>query len=316
MDRPNGSEEPLITVVTPYYNNPTLFEAVDSVLSQNYPSIQYFLVDDASEIFSADMVREYISTRKTDRIRDFRVMENPVNAGIVKSVNKAYRQAEGAYLFNLAADDVFADESVLRDWVRAFQSTEALVMTAYRDVYDETLQKKVRTLPTAVQVKMIRKLDCKLLFNDLILENYIFGCCTAKSRRCIQKHGLLSEDYRLIDDYPMNLYWLRNGVPIYFFDRVVIKYRSGGTSAPINNNKAYEKDSDLVFRQEILKYASHPVIATIKYTYWKIRHLRTGAYFHELQSVENSWQRLWLLIKYPENILRFFKRKLAGPKRS
>ncbi len=315
MEPRNGPQEPLITVVTPYYDNPTLFEAVDSVLDQSYPAIQYLIVNDASPSIPSEPVRQYLSQRKGPNIREFRVIENPVNSGVVRSVNEAYRQAEGEYIFNLAADDAFADGDVLRDWVRAFQTTGAMVMTAYRYVYDETLKIKRKTLPLPEQAAKIRKLDCSLLFHDLARENYIFGCCTARSRECIEKYGLLSEDYRLIDDYPMNLYWLRNGVPIHFFDRVVVKYRSGGVSAPVSFNGAYEKDADLVFHREIRNYSPHPVIASMEYIYWKTRQQRAGAYFRELKTAATPWKRLWLLVKYPENILRFFKRKLTGLKK-
>ena len=43
-----STDRPLITVITPYYNNPEIEETIHSVQRQTYPRIQYIVVDDGS----------------------------------------------------------------------------------------------------------------------------------------------------------------------------------------------------------------------------------------------------------------------------
>ena len=63
---------PLVTVVTPSYNNSkTIFGAIDSVLMQSYPNIQYIVCDDASSDFDGEAIIEYIRAKNTGNIVDF-----------------------------------------------------------------------------------------------------------------------------------------------------------------------------------------------------------------------------------------------------
>lgn len=132
---------PLVTVVTPSYNNSkTIFGAIDSVLMQSYPNIQYIVCDDASSNFDGEAIIEYIRAKNTGNIVDLIVTRNDSNLGITKNLNRALSKANGKYLFNVAADDQFFDESVLTQWVERFESTNADVITAKRAVYDENLE--------------------------------------------------------------------------------------------------------------------------------------------------------------------------------
>lgn len=269
---------PLITVITANYNSPYLLDTINSVLNQNYENIEYILVDDGSEEFDIDGIRRYIEKRKKSNVKNVLVIQNEFNLGTVRTLNKALKGSTGKYIFNLSADDLFASTDVLKRWTETFESSGAMVMTSYCDMYDENMEKLIRRVPQLDKVKKIINAMPDELYDDLASQNYILGCCTARSRECIEKYGLYDERYRIIEDYPMNLFLLRNGQKIEFWDSVSVKYRTGGVSAAINFNSAYECDSDMILRNELLAFAKRPRKAYLLYKFWKFKHIRKKKY--------------------------------------
>lgn len=260
---------PLATVIVPTYNSPDLFGTLLSILRQDYPRIQLVLIDDGSSEFCTTEVEAFIRQNGGDHLEDWQVIVNPENRGTVRTLNLALGCSKGDYIFNLAGDDCFYDEQVLSDWVEAFLATGAQVMTALRAVYDPKLETFSHVEPSNAQVAMLRSLSPQLLFEKIAGINFIFGCCTARTAKCVEKYGLFDEGYRLLEDHPMNLKLLRSGEPIVFFDRIVIKYRGGGTSSPIRYNAVYEKDVDRVMECDVLPYTKHPVRIRWQHYQWK-----------------------------------------------
>lgn len=299
----------LVTVITLAYHSLHLKETIDSVLMQTYSRIQYLIIDDSSSEFSVTEIEEYIENNKKGNIEEFSVYQNPVNLGTVKSYNTVLQNAKGKYIFNLAGDDLFYDEFVLEEWVYEFLKRGSGVMTAYRAVYDKKMEQCKGLLPTQEQVSVILQNNTERLFEELSKGNFIFGCCTARSSDNIKKYGTCSEKYRLIDDYPVNLSLTRKGEAIDFWKRVVIKYRSGGMSSPVNFNDRYEKDSDLIFRDEIIKYTKHPFKRWIEYHQWKYWHKGEGKItYYQNKYRNNMGKRLLIYIRYPIHALRACKK--------
>lgn len=263
----------LVTVITPFYHNAsTIFRTLDSLLSQTYAPIEYILVNDGSDDFDAEAIAAYIEKNKTERLVQYKILENETNQGTVKALNHALSVANGAYIFSLAADDAFFDERVIEDWVAAFLETGADVLTARRAVYDENLETFLFSAPNEKEIECFALESPQKQLQKMSGANMAFGACTAYSARCYEiVGGKLDERYRLIEDYPFNLKLLRAGVPIRFFDRTVIRYRWGGLSNFNNVNEAYLKDSDRIFRQESYPFAPNKMVALRSYYHWKFR---------------------------------------------
>jgi len=263
------SERPLITILTLSYHSPDLMGCIDSILEQTYPRIQYIIVDDGTEDFDKGYVENYINEKQNGNIEELIVIKNQKNQGTVKASNIALKNAKGDIIFNLAGDDQFFDKKVIEDWVEAFQKSGAMVMTAYRMVYDQELKKKINIAPLKSEVKLIKKCGPEELFEKIAAKNIIFGCCTAQTKKAYEEYGLHDERYKLIDDHPYYLTLLRKGQKIEFFDRIVVKYRQGGVSYSKNIDKIYYKDADSIIKNEVLPYVSNPKKIQKQYKNWK-----------------------------------------------
>ncbi|MCU8104645.1 glycosyltransferase [Shewanella sp. SM101] len=93
---------PLISVIIPSYNHVDYIEnAINSVLSQDYPNFELIVIDDSSSDGSDVLLVQLSSKHK------FIYVKNNHNLGLSKSLNKALNYAKGEFISLLASDDIF-----------------------------------------------------------------------------------------------------------------------------------------------------------------------------------------------------------------
>ena len=93
--------KPLVSVICLCHNNEAYVEeAIRSVLNQDYPNVELIAVDDASTDNSEGIIRQL------QEKHGFQAIFNKKNLGNNRSFNLAYRHSKGAFLIDLAADDI------------------------------------------------------------------------------------------------------------------------------------------------------------------------------------------------------------------
>ena len=129
-----SEDQPLVSVVTVVRNDPAgLARTIDSVASQDYPRIEYLVIDGASTDETPDVL-------KSHQAKVNRWISEP-DAGIYDAMNKGARLASGEYVCFMNAGDTFAaSDTVTRMFVPRPTSElvwgDCLVESAKGEEYD------------------------------------------------------------------------------------------------------------------------------------------------------------------------------------
>jgi glycosyltransferase involved in cell wall biosynthesis len=180
------SDLPLVSVVTPSYNQARFLEAaLRSVLDQDYPNIEYLVVDGASTDGSVDIIRRY-----ADRLTWW-VSEK--DSGQSEALNKGLRRARGEIIGWLNSDDVYLPGAVSAA-VAAFCSTPDAALV-YGDALAIDKDGKSFNIMHAHQYSLV----------DLMMFKIICQPAAFMRRSVLKQVNYLNPAYHLLMD---NLLWM------------------------------------------------------------------------------------------------------------
>ena len=119
------NKNPLISIITPSFNQGEYIEdTIKSVVSQNYPNIEYIIVDGSSTDETLDILKKY-----KKKIRWISEKDN----GQADAVNKGIKLTKGEIVAWLNSDDILLPDAVNR--IANFFSRNHEVMMVYGKCY-------------------------------------------------------------------------------------------------------------------------------------------------------------------------------------
>ena len=178
---------PLVTIITPAYNRASfLDETVNSVLAQDYPHIEYIVLDDGSKDNTKEVMEKY-----RDRVH----FKSHPNIGETLTVNKGFTMAHGEIICVINSDDPMLSGAV-RAGVQALQShPEALAAYPDWDVIgpDSAL----------IEHKQLPDYDIR---NMLVDFNVAMGPGVFIRRSSIERFGMRDPQFKYVGDLE---FWFR-----------------------------------------------------------------------------------------------------------
>ena len=218
---------PMVSIVTPSFNQVKfLRQAMESVLSQDYPHIEYLVVDGGSTDGSVDIIREYSSRLA------WWVSEK--DDGQADAINKGLRKARGEIVAWLNSDDFYLAHGISR-MVQAFERNPQAGMI-YGDLWSVG--------PKGELIKDVRFKNWGL--KGLMCFRIIGQPAVFIRREALEKAGYLDVDYNVLLDHEL---WLRIAAGSK------IQYQSGAVAAARYHSEAKNAALGTQFGVEAMKIA-------------------------------------------------------------
>lgn len=99
---------PLVSVICLCYNHSAyVVEALESVMGQSHPHVELLIADDCSTDNSVEVIEKWLEEHP-----EVSFTANKKNLGNTTTFNACLKQAKGAYIIDLAADDVLKYDSI------------------------------------------------------------------------------------------------------------------------------------------------------------------------------------------------------------
>lgn len=177
-----------ISVITPSFNQAQFIErTIQSVLNQNYPQLEYIVVDGGSTDGTLDILTNY-QTRL--------IWISEADRGQAEAINKGFKRATGEIVCWLNADDEFMPDTLLQ--VANFFSRRPDAKFLYGDA--EAVDEAGRAYGRRGNVKPAN-------FRDLVSQgDFIVQPAAFWRAELLGEIGLLDETLRYCLDYE---FWLR-----------------------------------------------------------------------------------------------------------
>jgi len=253
---------PLVSVIILSYNNFSyIYEALRSLLEQDYSNIELIISDDGSKDFNKSEIEDFLLENKKNNIKNVNFLINEKNLGTVKSINNAIKKSRGEFVIFFAADDAFYDHKCLSKFIAAFKKLpqDEFIVSAQLGMYDISLQKLIKLFVSKQHIELLKKNSPKELFSEMANKCITAAASTCYRKKLFEKVGYFDERYKLIEDWSSALKFSRLGIKYHYVDFIAFKHRDGGVShGNVNGEKRLNKKYDLdlinIMKYEVLPY--------------------------------------------------------------
>jgi len=241
---------PLISIITPSLNQAGFIErTITSVLTQNYPNLEYYVIDGGSTDGTINILHE--------KGNSLQWISEP-DRGQANAINKGLSRVKGEIICYLNSDDELAPGSlrIVGEFFRRHPQAAWLTGRC------KTINKQGQEVRRAITIYK----DLWLLLRSrkvLLVLNYISQPATFWRRTIIDEVGIFDEDLHYVMDYD---YWLRisNRYPLWIVPSILAYFRihpfskSGSTShaqfeEELDVARRYTKSSILLMLHQLHK---------------------------------------------------------------
>lgn len=243
-----------ISIITVSYNSArTIERTIDSVITQNYPQLEYIIIDGGSTDGTQRIIEKY-------QMYITKYISEPDN-GIYDAMNKGIRYATGDIVAFLNSDDYYVD-GALEHVAEQFKSNTETDLICGRVYHDNGIMEYINNSPLRYKAE---NLLCGVMIYD---QPAMFV-----KRKIFNENTLFSTDYKIAGDYDWALRLYKAGIKIVLDEFVYTHFTCEGVSSKQIEktakeayeiaNKYIDKNKD-VFTYSQIEYYKNRINHNIK----------------------------------------------------
>ncbi len=180
---------PKISVITPSYNQAEFLEkTILSILNQNYPNLEFIIMDGGSTDGSVEVIKKYE--------KYIAHWVSAKDGGQTAAINAGFKKATGDWVTFQNSDDVFAPNALLNVAKAIRNHPEDSVFYGHLlmiDGEDRVFEHK-KQIPFWMQAQVYEGMQ-------------VFNQCMLFKRDLLTKYGYFDENYRFAFDYEICTRW-------------------------------------------------------------------------------------------------------------
>ncbi len=209
-----GNSNPLISIIVPVRDMAnTVARTLDSVVNQNYSSVEVIVVDGQSEDDTLERIKPYRNK--------IAALISESDFGLYDAVNKGIKRATGDIVAILNGDDYYSHDGVVSAYAKKFEDQEVGIV--FGDLEFFTAQNPSRT---------IRSYSSARFTPEKLSGGWMPPHPTVFVRKSIYDEiGDYQTDYQISSDFEFLIRALwRNSIKYDRIDSVVVRMQYGGLS--------------------------------------------------------------------------------------
>lgn len=249
---PNGEQWPKISIVTPSYNQGEFIEeTIRSILLQNYPNLEYIIIDGGSTDKSVEIIKKY------EQWITYWISEK--DDGQAHAINKGLENCTGD-IFNWINSDDSLTDGALKIIAQKISNYDALAGAVIN--FDST--RKVLVQSANLSPKKMLRGDFSTIYQQpgtwLRIEN-------------LKKIGKLDESYHFCFDWLMTINYVNNYQNIKYVTDVLANFRLHNNSKTVNSGPNFRRETlqisiDLMYNKEFRYKYSCDAIQCVHKSLW------------------------------------------------
>ena len=216
------TSHPLVSVILPTYNRAwALKDAVDSVLSQDYPNIELVIIDDGSKDNTQELLEAY---------KNKIIVLRQENSGVSAARNKGIKKSRGEFIALLDSDDAW-DKRKISCQVEFFKHHPEALICQTEEIWIRNGKK--------VNPKAKHKKPSGMIFEPSLNLCLVSPSAVMMKRQLFDMKGYFNENFTVCEDYDL---WLRvsSTLPVFLIDKPYTIKR-GGHKDQLSNFHSQDK---------------------------------------------------------------------------
>lgn len=219
------THQPLVSVIMSVFNGEQfLKKAIESIIAQTYSKWEFIIIDDASNIATQDILRQYKNDNR------FKIFRHEVNRGLTKNLNQAIELSAGEFIARMDADDISMPWRFEQQVEFLRKNPQTTAVFGLVELIDENGY-STGTWEADIESISYQKIRLMLPFSNCVAHP------TVMIRKEILKHYKYNEEQIHSQDWDLWLRMVSDGKRIEKINNTVLLYRIHTNSVTKISNK-------------------------------------------------------------------------------